>query len=622
MTAELDESRLTDLSSWRDAVAAGADVAELLKARQSRLLASRDSVAWIHFIDAQALAARLEELAVLSSPFSERRALLEPYPLFGVPFAVKDNIDAAGMPTTAACPAFRHEPARSATVVQKLHDAGAVLFGKTNLDQFATGLVGARSPFGAPSSVFDASRVSGGSSSGSAVAVARGEVIFALGTDTAGSGRIPAGFNGLVGLKPTPGRVSTTGVLPACRTLDCVSVFAHSANDAAAVLSLIEGADSSDEYSAFVPGRAGYPAGLPRVLIPEALSLTEDGYGAGWSRALDVIRPLAASVSTIDFEPMFQVARLLYEGPWVAERYAVVRSLIESAPDEMDPTVATVISGARRFDAVSAFQAQYQLQRARQALNAIWADADILMVPTAPRHPTHAALAADPVGVNAELGRFTNFVNLLGWCAIALPAGLTAAGLPFGVTFIARSGDDAALAFWAREWESAWGKRAASSPAKLPTPAVEPTMAIAAVGAHMSGLPLNSQFTSRRAVLRARRRTAPKYRLYELAGASPPRPGMVRVDGDGVSLEVEVWDVPITEVGSFLCLIPPPLGLGSVELDDGERVHGFLCENAGLAGAQDISRFGGWRAYLAARGSTSPSLAASPSDSPQVVRIS
>ena len=621
MTTHFDEPSLTRLPDWLDAVAQGMDVGGLLRARHARLLLGRTSVAWIHFIDAPSLAVRIDALLALAARFQDRRALLQAYPLFGVPFAVKDNIDAAGMPTTAACPAFKHEPTRSATVVQKLLDAGAVLFGKTNLDQFATGLVGARSPYGAPSSVFDPSRVSGGSSSGSAVAVASNEVIFALGTDTAGSGRIPAGFNGLVGLKPTPGRVSTAGVLPACRTLDCVSIFAHTVDDAAAVLSIVEGADAGDDYSAFAPGRAGYPAGLPRVGVPDSVALTEDGYAAGWSRALEIIRPLASSMAPTDLEPMFDVARLLYDGPWVAERYAVVRSLLDSQPEAMDPTVAAVIGNARKFDAVSTFTAQYQLQTARRALNQLWNDVDILMVPTAPRHPTHAALAADPIGINAELGRFTNFVNLLGWCALAVPAGRSGTGLPFGVTFIARAGDDAVLARWARSWECAVAQTNPASPA-LPRPAVEPTMPIAAVGAHMSGLPLNGQLTARRAVLNRRCRTAARYRLFALAGVTPARPGMVRVETDGVALEVEIWDVPVSEVGGFLALVPAPLGLGMVELDDGTSVHGFLCESAGLAGARDISPFGGWRGYLASNIPTSSPAAKRPSSASQPDRVS
>ena len=611
MNAPIDEARLTGLQDWRAAVAHGADLAALLQARLARIASDPAPAVWIHRVDPAQLAARVEQLLSLGRAFADPESLLRAMPLFGVPFAVKDNIDAAGLPTTAACPAFEHLPGRSATVVQRLLDAGAVLLGKTNLDQFATGLVGARSPYGAPSSVFAADRVSGGSSSGSAVAVARGHVVFSLGTDTAGSGRIPAGFNGLVGLKPTPGRVGTAGVLPACRTLDCVSVFAHAVDDAAAVLSVLEGPDAGDEYSDFRPGRAVWPSAAPRVLVPTIPGALDDGYDAAWNRALRALESVCGPVGTIDFEPLHEVARLLYEGPWVAERYSVVRSLIESRPEDMDPTVAAVIGNARRFNAVDTFQAQYQLQRARRALDALWSDADLLMVPTAPRHPTHAQLAADPVGVNAQLGRFTNFVNLLGWCALAMPAGRTESGLPFGVTFIARGGDDAVLARWARQWEAASvqlgvsprASAAASDalPPPLPEPATEPTMAIAAVGAHMSGLALNGQLTGRRARLRERTRTAPAYRLFALAGSTPARPGMVRVASGGVAIELEIWDVPASEVGSFLALIPSPLGLGTIELVDGRRVQGFLCESIALDGAEDISGFGGWRAYLASR---------------------
>jgi len=596
-----DEARLIDLPGWRDAVTSGVEVGALLRARLSRLQAERAPAAWIHLIDARALATRIDALNLLAEGIGDRQALLRAYPLFGVPFAVKDNIDAAGMPTTAACPAFERWPEQSATVVQKLLATGAVLFGKTNLDQFATGLVGARSPYGAPSSVFSAERISGGSSSGSAVAVARGDVVFALGTDTAGSGRIPAGFNGLVGLKPTPGRVSTAGVLPACRTLDCVSVFARWVDDAAAILAVIEGADMADDYSAFVPGRIAFPAAAPRVLVPAGLALTDDGYDAGWDRALEVMSSLAQSVEPLNFEPLYEVARLLYDGPWVAERYSVVRSLIDTQPEQMDPTVSAVIGAARRYTAADTFEAHYRLQHARRALESIWADADILMVPTAPRHPTHQALAADPIGVNSQLGRFTNFVNLLGWCALALPAGLTATGLPFGITLIARGNDDAALARWARHWEAAWARRASPAADVLPAPATEPVLQIAAVGAHMAGLPLNHQLTTRRAVLRERAKTAARYRLFALAGGPPARPGLLRVDSDGAAIELEIWDVPMAEVGGFLALIPAPLGLGTIELADGRTVQGFLCESAGLAGARDISEFGGWRAYLAAQ---------------------
>jgi allophanate hydrolase len=523
-----------------------------------------------------------------------------------VPFAIKDNIDAAGWPTTAACPAFARTAAHDASVVHRLQQAGAVLMGKTNLDQFATGLVGTRSPYGKPASVFDADRVSGGSSSGSAVVVARGDVIFALGTDTAGSGRVPAAFNHIVGLKPTPGRASTAGVLPACRSLDCVSVFALSAEDAGAVLALIEGADPADAYSRFVPGPARWPAGL-RIGVPAAVAADPAlGFDGAWSEALALARRLSEDCVPIDFEPLHQVARLLYEGPWVAERHAVVQPLLERSRELLDPNVAAVIERARDHSATDTFRAIYTLREAQRDTAALWQRVDVLMVPTAPRHPSFAEVAADPLGANAALGLYTNFVNLLGWCAIALPATLTAQGLPFGVTFIAPAGCDAALV----ELGRAWQRLAAQAPGRpglfaatdddptLPRPASEKTLPIAVVGAHLSGLPLNGQLRERGATLREATQTAAAYRLYALPGTTPAKPGLQRVREGGRAIAVEVWDLPQATLGSFLALIPPPLGLGSIELADGRHVHGFLCEAHALESATDISRFGGWRAYL------------------------
>ena len=632
----LDEPSLLGIADWHRSLANGASLRDLLSARLARLRRESPAEVWIRLVADAELSERLAELEQVALAANGWEDLLSRYRLFGIPFAVKDNIDVAGMPTTAACAAFAFTPDESATVVRRLLDAGAVLLGKTNLDQFATGLVGARSPYGAPSSVFAAERISGGSSSGSAVATARGDVCFALGTDTAGSGRIPAGFNNLVGIKPTPGRVSTAGVLPACRTLDCVSIFALSAEDALRVLAQIEGADARDDYSAYRPGRAAWPA-APRVRIPSAVDFAhEPSYESAWRSSVAALSGLAASVETMAFDELDAVARLLYQGPWVAERHAVVSELMAKQPEALDPTVATVISAALGYSATDTFNAQYALQRARQSLASIWDDCDVLMVPTAPRHPTHAALAADPVGVNAQLGRFTNFVNLLGWCAVAMPSGMTAEGLPFGVTFIARGSDDAALGRWIRAWEASRSLPAggtgrmlksdravmvdsqdiAGSPTRISGPAAEPTLAIAAVGAHLSGLALNWQLTERRAVLRERTRTAPSYRLYALQGTVPPKPGMVRVPSDGVAIELEVWDLPLSEVGSFLALIPSPLGLGSIELADGRWVHGFLCESIALASARDISGFGGWRAFLQSLAAASPSQANAPEKDP------
>jgi len=585
------------LHAWLQAVADGADPTAALQQAREAALDPALATAWIHLCPDAAWDAQLMLLARRRARITDRAALLQRYPLLGVPFAVKDNIDIAGEPTTAACPAFSHVASHTATVVQRLLDAGALWLGKTNLDQFATGLVGTRSPYGRPASVADASRISGGSSSGSAVVVAHGIVPFALGTDTAGSGRVPAGFNGLVGLKPTPGRISTAGVLPACRTLDCVSIFAHTVEDAAHVLAVAEGADAADAYSDAAPGPAALPQrlrlGVPRRADVEAAS----GYDHAWQAALAHAAALGHDVIEMDFGPLHEVAALLYEGPWVAERHAACRTLFDRQPEALDATVHRVIGRAVGLSATDAFEGQYRLRALRQQLLPLWDRVDALLVPTAPHHPTFAEVDADPVGSNARLGTYTNFVNLLGWCALAVPAARTAAGLPFGVTFIAPARHDVALHGAARQWMQA--PRTPITPAALlHTPAVAATLPIAVVGAHLSGLPLNGQLRERGATLLHATTTAPHYRLYALPGTVPPKPGLLRVAEGGAAIALEVWAVPIEHVGSFLALIPPPLGLGSVQLADGRHVHGFICEPWALATATDVTQHGGWRAYV------------------------
>lgn len=599
------DSRPITVDDWRRAYRGGASVRELLAPRFAEVLDAGSDPAWLHRLTPAGLLERCAELQALADGCTDRQQLLRQRPLFGVPFAVKDNIDVQGLPTTAACPAFARVAKTSATVVRKLLDAGAVLLGKTNLDQFATGLVGTRSPHGAPACTFANERVSGGSSSGSAVVVSRGDAAFALGTDTAGSGRVPAGFNNIVGLKPTPGRVSTAGVLPACRSLDCVSVFALTVEDAATVLAVIEGDDAADDYSRFVAGPADWSRplrlGIPREVMVDA----SIGYDAAWREACRRAAELGATLAALDFNALHDVARLLYDGPWVAERYAVVQSLIESQPGALDSTVAQVIGRGRGFSAVDAFRAQYALRRAQQATAAIWHDVDALMVPTAPRHPRFDEVAADPIGANAVLGTYTNFVNLLGWSALAMPSGLTARGLPFGVTFIAPAAADAALARWGQRWQRACAlplgatQRAYEAGAAALWPRSEPTLPIAVVGAHLAGLPLNTQLTERGALLRECTTTAAAYRLYALPNTQPRKPGLLRVGGGGAAIEVEVWNMPQSQLGSFLALIPSPLGLGQITLASGEQVHGFLCEPLALEGATNISQHGGWRAYLA-----------------------
>jgi allophanate hydrolase len=627
------EPELLTVADWRAAVRAGEDVLAAVRTRASRLAAESPAAAWIHRVGAPALEQRLAALAALRASQPDGAAVLQRWPLFGVPFAVKDNIDVAGLPTTAACPAFTAEPAVNAAVVCRLLEAGAVVLGKTNLDQFATGLVGTRSPYGVPVSTWAADRVSGGSSSGSAVVVARGDVPFALGTDTAGSGRIPAGFNHLVGVKPTPGRVSTRGVLPACRTLDCVSVFALDVDDGALVLSVIEGADPDDPFSRFEPGPAAFaqPAGARlRVGVPRSTDLAAgDGYPAAWQEALARLAPLGVEAVPVDLAPLAEIAALLYDGPWVAERLAVVDELLARDPNALDPTVRAVIERGRGWSAVDTFRAHYRLAALRPVAQALWQRVDVLLVPTAPGHPSLDAVRADPVGANARLGAYTNFVNLLGWCAVSVPAGVTSVGLPFGVTFIAPGGFDAALLAVARRWQADAGQTLGATgrvsqvdaAAAMPVaPACEPQMPIVVVGAHLSGMPLNGQLTERGATRVVATRTAPHYRLFALAGTVPPKPGLQRVADGGAAIEVELWSVPQRHVGSFLALVPPPLGLGSVELEDGRWCHGFICEPHALAGALDITAFGGWRAWLASRApgaSPSPVIPSTPALTPE-----
>ena len=543
-------------------------------------------------------------------------------PLRGLPFAVKDNVDVAGWPTTAACPAFAHTATHTARAVQKLMDAGAVLIGKTNLDQFATGLVGTRSPYGAVPNTFDPAYISGGSSSGSASVVARGLVAFSLGTDTAGSGRVPAGFNNLVGVKPTPGRVSIDGVLPACRTLDTLSIFALLADDAAEVLAVMEHAAGEAQHEpAFrtcTPGPAQFSA-QPRVGVPVRPEFFGNkAYATAFEAAGAQLEALSVVIDAVDMTPFFDVARLLYDGPWVAERHTVLEKLLAEQPEALDPTVKRVVSGATRFSATDAFRAEYHLRELEVLTHPVWQRFDMLMLPTAPNLPLLADVAKEPILRNSELGLYTNFVNLLGLAAVAMPAGFTPAGLPFGVTFVARGGSDAALLHWAAQWQASLrlplGCRLGPFPERpvgvAPTraPRAEPTLAVAVVGAHLHGMPLHGQLVERDARLLMRARTAPRYRLHALPGQSPPKPGLARLAGDasagGHAIEVEVYDMPQRHLGSFLALIAPPLGLGSVELEDGRWVKGFICEPWALQGAPDISEHGGWRGYMASLAKT------------------
>ncbi|HUO54085.1 MAG TPA: allophanate hydrolase [Rhodoblastus sp.] len=527
-------------------------------------------------------------------------------PLWGVPYAVKDNIDVLGIETTAACPAYAYRPAADATVVARLRAAGALLVGKTNLDQFATGLNGTRSPYGAPRCVFNVDYVSGGSSSGSAVAVASGLVAFALGTDTAGSGRVPAAFNNIVGIKPTPGLVSAAGVVPACRSLDCVNVFAASVGDGVTVRRLIEGFDARDAYS-LAPASAALPL-RPRVGVLAAKD--REFYGDSdcatlYDEAIARAASLGWDMVEFDYAPFQAIAALLYEGPWLAERLAAIEPFLDAQPKALDPTVRGLIEGARKFSAADAFRGQYRLKALLREAEEEAKNFDFMLLPTSPTIHTVAALRADPVRLNAQFGRYTNFVNFCAMAAIAVPSGFRSDGLPFGVTLIASGQCDDGLAPFAAAFHEASGCGAGvgkESVSPVVAKRADGRIEIVVVGAHLAGQPLNTQLTEGGGFLVELTRTAKDYRLYVLPDATPAKPGLVREPGfSGPGLEVEVWSLPPDSFGRFVAAIPAPLGVGKVTLASGRAVTGFLCEAHALHGAREITALGGWRAFLAER---------------------
>ncbi|MGE3143465.1 MAG: allophanate hydrolase [Hyphomonadaceae bacterium] len=523
----------------------------------------------------------------------------EKLPLAGVPFAVKDNLDIAGMATTAACPAFAYTPARNAAAVQKLLDAGALLIGKTNLDQFATGLVGARSPYGACGCAYDREYISGGSSSGSAIAVAAGVVPFALGTDTAGSGRVPAAFNHLVGLKPTKGRWSTAGLVPACRSLDCVSVFTRNAGDAALIDAVLTGFDAADPFSRLAPPPARFPQ-TPRIGVPRPDQLDFSGdtqSGALYAAACARAEKLGA-VQTIDIAPLLACAQLLYQGPWVAERTAALAPLLARNPGAIHPVVRAIVEAGAGVSAVAAFEGLYALKGYERAAAALWAQIDVLLLPTAPTIYRIADVEAEPFALNANLGRYTNFVNLLDMAAIALPAGARANGTGFGITFIAPAWADDSLLALAERYEEL---EPMNEPPPLDLKERNACVELAVVGAHLHGMPLHWQLASRNARLVRRCKTAPSYKLYAMLQTTPPKPALVHVGENGAPIEVEVYELSLEAFGSFVAEVPAPLAIGTVTLEDGADVKGFVAEPRALNGAEEITRFGGWRAFMAQR---------------------
>jgi allophanate hydrolase len=593
-----------DIASLARAYAAGASPTTVVKQAYARIATCAGNPVWITLVpEAQALA---RASALEADP--KARVL----PLYGIPFAVKDNIDVAGLPTTAACREAEYHPATSATAVQRLLAAGAILIGKANLDQFATGLVGTRSPWGAVRNAFDPRFVSGGSSSGSAVAVAEGMVSFSLGTDTAGSGRVPAGFNNLVGLKPTRGSVSARGVVPACRSLDTVSVFALDVADTVAVLSVIEGS-TDDAYGR--PGRApecAAPAAF-RFGVPRREQLAFFG-DTEYQRLFDVacerLAKLGGEPVAIDIAPLREAAELLYAGPWVAERAVAIEAYLPGRPELLHPVTRAVVDVARGKTASDAFRAQYRMAEIKAGFDPVMAGVDFLLVPTAPTIYSIEALEREPIQYNSHLGTYTNFVNLLDLAALAVPSGFRDDGLPFGVTLIGPAFSDRRLAAFGARLHAAAGLQLGKT--GVPVPRASDTaasagvagageVALAVVGAHLSGQPLNHQLTSRNARLLRTCRSAAGYRLHALANTTPPKPGMTRAGAgeSGSAIELEVWALTTEAFGSFVAEVPAPMSIGNVTLEDGSTVKGFSCEPHALAGARDITSFGGWRAYLA-----------------------
>ena len=526
--------------------------------------------------------------------------------LSGLTFAAKDNIDVHGLPTTAGCAAFAYAPQAHAAVVERLLAAGASVAGKTNLDQFACGLNGTRSPWGAVPNAFNPAYVSGGSSSGSAYVVATGQVDFALGTDTAGSGRVPAGLNNIVGLKPTKGLISTRGVVPAAQSVDCVSIFARTVGMAIRVLEAAMGFDALDPYSRTVPLKTSpFPSAF-RFGVPSALTFQGDAAAeAAFGAAVKRLEAMGGTRVDVDFTPLADAAALLYESALVAERYAAIRNFFDAHEAEVMEPVRTIIASGRGYSAADLCAAQTQLRALGQRANAMWGGIDLLLVPTAPTHYTIAQMTADPVALNRNLGAYTNFVNLLDYAALSVPSSMRPDGLPFGITLIGPCGSDWQLADLGQRYHHATGLPQGATGEPLPAP--QPirglnaaTVRVAVVGAHLSGMPLNTQLTDRGASLVVATHTAPLYRLYALPGTVPPKPGMLRVaPGEGAAIAVEVWDMPLAQYGSFVALVPSPLGIGTVQLADGSAVQGFLCEPLALDGAQDITALGGWRSYIA-----------------------
>ncbi len=568
--------------SWvRARFADGATVVDVLEEVSSRITAW-DNPATFIFLPSQ------EQLKAMAA---EVEAMDRTLPLWGVPFVVKDNIDVAGWPTTAGCADYTYVAEADAGVVRRLREAGAIPIGKGNLDQFATGLVGTRSPYGVALNAVAPGWLPGGSSSGSASSVAAGLCVFSLGTDTAGSGRVPAAFQELIGWKPSKGLLSTRGVVPACRSLDCVSVFANTVADAAEVMNVAGTFDAEDPYSR----RIGVEGALgKRIGVPKVLDFADDPDTPGlFVAATERLAALGFELVEIDLTPFVEAAKLLYEGPWVAERWAAVGDFVSAKPDSVFPVTRKILEASQGWNAAATFKAQDQLKAFARMAEAVWETVDALLLPTTPCLYRVEQLLEDPYQTNATLGRYTNFMNLLDLCAVAVPAGRARDGLvPWGVTLAAPAGTDAALLEMASRFTGETWTRSA-----------EGGIPVVVCGAHLEGLPLHWQLSDRGARLVSRTRTAPIYRMFAIPAADgiPPRPALMRDDASGAAIEVEVWSLAPEAFGHFVSKIPGPLGIGKVQLEDGSEVPGFIAEPRATEGAEEITSFGGWKAWLAQR---------------------
>ena len=586
---------MLDFARLRALYASGVSLFDVADALAARMAAADDTAIFITKIDRDGLRRQVEDLVRLSP---EPNSL----PLWGMPFAVKDNIDVADVPTTAGCPSYAYTPQSDAFCVARLRAAGAIMIGKTNLDQFATGLNGTRSPYGAPRCVFDADFISGGSSSGSAVAVAAGLAAFALGTDTAGSGRVPAALNNIVGIKPTPGRISATGLVPACRSIDTISIFAGSVADGVTVRRIAEGYDRADAFSCL--GDAVPLSSKPRIgiLLPEDRVFYGDADNARlYADAVERLAEFGVDAVPFDYAPFREAAALLYDGPWVAERLAGIEQFVAAHRDDLNPSVRAILDGASRFSAVDAFHGRYALESLRRRTEATWADCDALLLPTTPTTYTVTAMRADPIRLNSRLGHYTNFANLLGLAAIAVPAGFTPAGLPFGVTLVGLGSSDDALAPLADRFHRSAGCGTGLARATLgeafSSAGGGKSVELAVVGAHLSGLALNKELIALGGTFVREVRTAADYRLYAIPDSDPPKPGLVRDPGfAGPGVPAEVWSLSPSAFGVFVARIPQPLGIGKIAMSDGSMPSGFLCEQWAITGAQEIKN--GWRSLV------------------------